>query len=353
MKKPVTRFLTISFIILFLLFFSFVHSVFRLQLFKHTVSEELEEKLRVGTLKMEEEYKNIQAEAERAQGRILEGNRNRSRLVVEQIYGLMDTVEKSEGVADTPQEIAAIKETLAGYSSGTAQSFWILDAQSHVVVAPQPEQTDVNLDDGSTLADWISKKADGPISLKDARHTLENPGYAKSVKAQGWTLISFQRWDALENKIEGIESLRKIRTDNLFSKMGAYGSAGVVDGSMRLKEYTYAQLKNHSVDDIHLESGLPASKLLFNKTDGIYEYVVMDPISNRGKFRQMYVSYDEKTDCHYFITQDIRTLFDGIDRRSSPMLVYLGALTLVLLLVNVSILLWELFGRMKSRNMEG
>lgn len=349
MRRPVIRFLTVSFIILFLLFFSFVHSLFRLQLFKYAVSQELEEKLQVATLKMEEQYESIQNEAEVSRERVLEGNRRRSQLVVEQVYGLIVSIEKNKGLADTQKEISELKATLSEYNNSTDRCFWILDSQSRVILSPLAGQTDVDLGDGQILADWINKRADGPVSLKGSERNADNPGYGKHLSAQGWTLVSFQQWDITKKKINGIESLRKARTDNLIRQMGAEGSAGVVDEALRFKEYTHVQFKNHPVDDLRLESLLPPSKLLFNKSDGIRDYVLIVPVSNRGEFRHAYVHYDEKTGYHYFIAQNVRTLFKGIDRRSSPMLVYLGAWTLVLLLFNVSILLRELFVRMKSR----
>ncbi len=348
MTKQTVKFLTVSFIIMFLLFFSFVHSAFRLQMFKHTVSDELEEKLRVETLSMQEEYVRIQSEANMVAERIRTGNQRRSQLVVEQIYGLITTIEKKDGIVDTPEEVESLKKTLTEYYNGTDQGFWILDSESRVILAPQTGSTDVDLGNGEMSAEWIGKGASGPVFLKDGIRKWDNPGYGKQLKAQSWTLVSFQQWGLLENKIDGVESLRKMRAENLISQMGAMGSAGVVDSSLRLKEYTVMQLRDHPVDDIHIESALPVSKLLFNGADGKHEYVLIDPVTGKGKYRHMYVSYDELTRSHYFITRDIRRLFNGIDQRSSPMLMYLGALTAVLMIVNVAVLLWSLYGRMRT-----
>ncbi len=345
MKKPVVSLMTLCLLIFFLCFFSFVHSLFRLQMFKHVVSEELVQKLQVETLKMKEDYESIAYEAELSQERILQGSQMRSELVVDQIYGLITSVEEREGSLTKPEQMARLKELLVEYNNGAEQCFWILDEKGAPIIAPPTGITDVKLTAGSISMDWDGNQTDGPLVLQDKERGMGNPGYGKRITGNGWLLAAFQPWGTLKEKLDGVDSIKKMKCDRLISRAGIIGSAGIVDGSMLLKEYSYTQLENHHVDDIHIASRLPASVTLFNKNDGIYEYVISQPPDKRAKFRQTYVEYDEKTGNHYFIGQDIHTIFNGIDRRSSPMLVYQAALTLVMFFMSIAVIVWEMILR--------
>ncbi len=332
MKKWDIKLLTLSFIVLNLLFFSFVHGVFRLQLFKHTVNSEILEKLQVETLQMADEYQEIQAEAAQARTRIFAGNQNRSQLIVEQMAGLIAATWESGETA----EKSGLLESLSVYDETPEHCFWIFDDQGTLILAPRGSLTDVELGNGKTLVDSVRNTPESALYLIGKGKTFQNPGYGKRIEALGWTVVSFQSWSVLERKIQGFESLKRMRTDWLIKEMGINGSAGVVDKLLRIQEYTYAQQKGHSVDDMRLEGSQPPSKLLFNKQDGIREYVVMDPVSNHGKYRQAYMHTDDTSGNTYFITQDKSGIFKGIDQRSSPLLGYLGGLSLLILIVNTA-----------------
>lgn len=341
MRKSDVRFLTLCFILLSLLFFSFVHGVFRLQLFKHEVNAELLEKLQVETLRMAAEYQNIVSEAEVAHDRTLEASQNRSRLVVEQMAGLIDAAVGRNGSLLTAEEISELLVTLPDYNSKPENCFWIFNDQGQLVLGPRGSLTDVYPDNGPSLVESVRLNDDGLVSLL-REDGLENPGYGRRVESLGWTLLSFQSWGILERKIQSFESLKGLRMDRLISQMGKNGSAGVVDQEFRFKEYTYEQRIGHHVDEFELEGSLPPSELLFNKKDGIREYVLMDPFSNHGKYRQAYMHYDEKTGNTYFIAQNKRELFKGIDQRSSPIIFGLGGLSLLLLIVSSVYGIWRM-----------
>lgn len=351
MKKLDIRFLTLSFIVLNLLFFSFVHGVFRLQLFKQTVNSELLEKLQVETLRMAGEYQDIQDQAALSEIRILQGNKQRSQFVVEQTSGLINAVLEQNGPVITQEDKVLLKDFLSEYNSKPEHCFWIFDDAGLLVLGPRVNLTDVNPADGKSLVDSVRIHSTGYISLPGENGLPDNPGYGRQISTLGWTLVSFQPWSVLERKIQGLESLKKFRTDRLISQVGKNGSAGVVDKDLNIVEYTYAQQKGRPVDDLTLEGPLPPSKLLFNKIDGIRNYVIFDPISNHGKYRQAYMHTDEKTGDTYFISQNKRELFKEIDQRSSPLLGYLGGLSLLLLVINTFYVLRELLAR-KNPNEE-
>lgn len=332
MKRVDIRMLTLSFIVFNILFFSFVHGVFRLQLFKHSVNGEFLEKLQVETLRMAEEYQDIEAESEMTRKRILDGNLAKSQLIAEQVAGLINDTLKQE--KDTVSQ--DILSKLSAYAANPETCFWIFDDSGAQIFSPRSNLTDVVVEDGRVFTEAVRIHSLGTLFLSDQSRGFENPGFGKRVDSLGWTVVSFQPWEATARKIRGVEALERIRIDRLISQAGKNGSAGVVNGENRIQEYTYAQLKDKPVNDIKLEGARSASELLFNRQDGFREYVLVDPVSKHGKYRQAYMAYDEDTQMTYFITQDKRGLFTGVNQRSAPILYSLGFLSLGMLAVNAA-----------------
>lgn len=345
MKILGIRHLTLSFIVLNLVFFSFIHGLFTLQLFKHTVNAELMDKLQMETLLMKNEYLGIQEEAAQARVRILEGSRVRSRLIVEQVCGVIQAIVSQQGSLGQEELRRALKETLEDYNTSSEQCFWIFDDQGFLVLGPRENLTDIDLPYGRALVDAVRSTSNGTVSLPRQGRAADNPGYGKRIASLGWTVVSFRPWDVLERKLLGFETLRKLRTDRLINQMSQGGSAGVVDRDLHLVEYTYTQQKGHHVDEIRLEGPKQASEALFNGEDGIREYVIQDPVSHRAKYRQAYMHYDVKTRSFFFISRNKQEIFNGIDHRASPALSYLGGLSLLLLIVNTVFVIRELLRR--------
>lgn len=314
------RLLTLSFILLALFFLMLMHSLFRLQLYKLAVNGELLEKLQVETVQMASDYRSIQQEADQNRRAILSGDEGLSRLSAEQVAGLIQTLLARSGPAT---DRMALLHEIQTYDDGPDHRFWIFDREGNLLVCPRGLE---NSEDTRTAAAlWSGAGGEGTVALPDK---AQGYGYRKRIGNDDWMLVAFQAQDVLARRLEGVETLRRQRTEDLLIHKGLDGSAGIVDGQRRFVEYSYVQMKGRSVDTVQLEGALPASQLLSTGENKFSEYVIVDPFDGRGRFRQAYIYFDHDSGWSYFISQDKRRLFSGIDRRSSP---YLGAVALATL----------------------
>lgn len=345
MKIGGMRPMTLSFIILIILFLSFVQGLFRLQLFKHTVNAELLGKLQIETVRLAADYQDIQEQAAASKTRILRGNADRSRLVAGQVTGYVRGMYLQDTVIVSLERTRSLLMSLEKFQDRKENCFWIFDETHRLVLGPPDNLTDVGPINGRDLVEQLGGKSEGTVLLRAQDLQWENPGYAIRLPELGWTVAAFQPWLITDRKLEAVEALRRLRTDRLIAEAGAKGSAGVAGPDLLLIEYPYAQMKGKHVNQISMEGEILPSELLFNRKDGIREYVIRDPVSGLGKYRQGFMHFDEKTGNTYFVTQNKRELFREIDRRLAPLLGYLGGVCLLLMAVNIAIVAWGLLSR--------
>lgn len=331
-RKAASRLRTSSAVLCLLFFLFGLHGLFSLQMFKHSLNSEILLRLQVETLRLAEGYSAIQEGKELALRRIIESNANRSRIMVEQVVGLV-SVELAQGEpVPTPEEKAWLSALLTEHNRGEELFFWILDEQGELVLEPPEHATDVSLNYRRVLLESVKNGSEGTISLPSPQGMAGNVGYAKLIRPLGWTVFSFQPWRLLEREIQALEALERNNTDHLILHRSRGGSAGVVDRNLMIREYTNTQLEGHPVEDFRVKGFLTAPRLLFNKTEGYREYMILNPANGRSVFRQAYMHYDRSTGNTIFIAQNKQEVFQGVNGRSLPLLAVLAGISLMLFL---------------------
>lgn len=332
------RWLTLSFIVLMLLFLLLTHGLFRLQLFKRAMNEELREKLQVETVQMGMDYRSLQSETAQVSSRIRQADSARSMLTAIQMRTLIGRLEEEYR---GPGQTAGLLEALKSFNDDSDPLFWLYDQAGTLLLAPQDAGTERALRTAGAL--WRHTTEEGLYGLAAVDQEALGQGCRMKVGSSGWTLIAFQPQEVLQRRLQGVEDLKRQRVDVILADNSLTGSAGVVDKKLQFIEYTYAHMKGRSVDAIRLKSTLPGSQLLFTGESKFCDYVIVDPIDGRSKFRQSYIYYDAETGQSFFISQDHRRAFAGIDRRSSPFLGGLAIATLGMLILCSGITLGRIF----------
>ncbi len=332
------RWLTLSFIVLMLLFLLLTHGLFRLQLFKQAMNEELREKLQVETVQMGMDYKGLQSETAQVSSRIRQADSDRTLLTATQMRSLIQRLEEDYR---GPEQASRLLEALQSFNDDADNLFWLYDRNGVLLLKPRDAGTERDLRTANAL--WRLTAEEGLYGLAAVDQEALGQGCRMKVGSAGWTLIAFQPQEVLRRRLQGVEDLKRQRVDAILADKSIAGSAGVVDDKLQFIEYTYAQMKGRSVDAIRLKSQLTASQLLFTGESKFCDYVIVDPIDGRSKFRQSYIYHDAETGQSFFITQDHRRAFHGIDRRSSPFLGGLATATLGMLILCSGITLGRIF----------